>query len=162
MKSKVLFVGIHNSGRSQMAEAMLNRIAGHEFEALSAGLDPAPLNPLAVEVMRELGLDISNNKSKWIYDFITSGKSFAYVITVCEEASAARYPKFNGNTKNLHWTFPDLSALRGTPEEQLARAREVRDMIKATIILWCREVCSEPPLLRPGNPMFPGQSPLNP
>ncbi|HZF00860.1 MAG TPA: arsenate reductase ArsC [Methylomirabilota bacterium] len=142
MKRKVLFVCIHNSARSQMAEAFLNQICGDEFEAHSAGIEPGKLNPIVVEAMQEIGMDISGNKIKSAFDFIKSGKLFSYVITVCDETSAERCPIFPGVTTRLHWGFPDPSAFSGTHEEKLARTREVRDAIKQQIEKWCEEVCT--------------------
>jgi len=141
MKKKVLFVCIHNSARSQMAEAFLNQICGNEFEAHSAGLEPGKLNPIVVVAMQEVGIDISGNQTKAVFDFIKSGTLFAYVITVCDEASAERCPIFPGVTTRLHWGFPDPSAIQGTPEEKLARTRQIRDTIKSKIEKWCAEVC---------------------
>ena len=141
MKRKVLFICVHNSARSQMAEAFLNRICGEFFEAHSAGLEPGKLNPAVVEVMREAGIDISRNKTKAVFEMFKSGKMFAYVITVCDETSAERCPIFPGVTERLHWSFPDPSSLRGTPAEILAGTREVRDAIKARIESWCEKVC---------------------
>lgn len=141
MKKRVLFVCIHNSARSQMAEAFLNQICGEEFEAHSAGLEPGKLNPIVVEAMREIGMDISGNPTKAVFDMFKSGKIFAYVITVCDEASAERCPIFPGVTKRLHWSFPDPSSMQGTHEEKLAKTREVRDTIKAKIEAWCAEIC---------------------
>jgi arsenate reductase len=141
MKKKVLFVCIHNSARSQMAEAFLNQICGDEFEAHSAGLEPGKLNPIVVEAMQEVGIDISGNQTKAVFDFIKSGKVFAYVVTVCDEASAERCPIFVGVTKRLHWSFPDPSAFQGTHDEKLVRAREIRDSIKQKIEQWCSENC---------------------
>ncbi len=140
MKKKVLFVCIHNSARSQMAEAFLNQICGNEFEAHSAGLEPGKLNPTVVEVMKEVGIDISGNQTKSVFDMIKSGKMFAYVITVCDEASAERCPIFVGITKRLHWSFADPSQFQDA--EKLAKTREVRDAIKKKIEQWCEEVCS--------------------
>jgi|SRR5579859_3722428 len=141
MKQRVLFVCIHNSARSQMAEAFLNQICGEVFEAHSAGLEPGKLNPMVVEVMREIGSDISHKQTQAVFDVFKSGKIFAYVITVCDEASAERCPIFPGITRRLHWSFPDPSAIQGTHEEKLARTREVRDLIKAKIEDWCDEMC---------------------
>ena len=141
MKKRVLFVCIHNSARSQMAEAFLDQICGDEFEAHSAGLEPGKLNPIVVEAMREVGIDISGNQTKAVFDYIKSGKMFAYVITVCDEASAERCPIFPGVTQRLHWGFPDPSQFHGTHEEKLAKTREVRDTIKRKIEAWCQEVC---------------------
>jgi arsenate reductase (thioredoxin) len=138
---KILFVCIHNSARSQMAEAFLNQICGEEFEAFSAGLEPGKLNPVVVEVMQEAGIDLAGSKTKSVFDMIKSGQLFAYVITVCDETSAERCPIFPGVTKRLHWSFPDPSAIQGTHDDKLARTREIRDLIKAKVEMWCEEVC---------------------
>jgi arsenate reductase (thioredoxin) len=142
MKKKVLFICVHNSARSQMAEAFLNQICGDEFEAHSAGLEPGKLNPNVVEAMQEIGIDISGHQTKAVFDMFKSGKMFAYVITVCDEASAERCPIFPGVTTRLHWSFSDPSSVQGTHDEKLARTREIRDMIKAKIENWCAEVCN--------------------
>lgn len=141
MKKKVLFVCIHNSARSQMAEAFLNQTCGGEFEAHSAGIEPGRLNPIVVEAMREIGIDISQNKTKAVADFVKSAGSFAYVITVCDETSAERCPVFPGGTKRLHWGFPDPSAAMGSHEEKLAQTRGIRDAIRKKVEGWCGEVC---------------------
>ena len=91
--------------------------------------------------MQEIGIDISGNQTKTVFDFIRSGQMFAYVITVCDEASAERCPIFPGVTTRLHWSFPDPSKFQGTQEERLAQTREVRDAIKHKIEEWCAEVC---------------------
>ena len=144
MKENVLFICIHNSARSQMAEAFLNHICGDHFEAHSAGLEPGKLNPIVVEAMREVGIDISRNQTKSVSDMSKSGKSFAYVVTVCDETSAERCPIFPGSTTRLHWSFPDPSALQGDHDHKLARTREIRDAIKAKVEQWCAEVCLPP------------------
>lgn len=141
MKKKALFVCIHNSARSQMAEAFLNQICGDEFEAHSAGLEAGKLNPIVVEAMQEIGIDISRNQTKAVFDMFKSGRIFHYVITVCDEASAERCPIFPGVIQRLHWSFPDPSALTGTHEQKLERVREIRDLIKRQIEQWCAEVC---------------------
>jgi arsenate reductase len=141
MKQKVLFICVHNSARSQMAEAFLNGICGDSFEAHSAGLEPGSLNPLAVEAMREIGIDISQNQTQSVFDVFRSGELFAYVITVCDESSADSCPIFAGVTKRLHWTFPDPAALSGTGEERLAGIRKIRDQIRARLEMWCDEIC---------------------
>jgi arsenate reductase len=142
-RKKVLFVCIHNSARSQMAEAFLNRICPSQFDAQSAGLEPGKLNPVVVEAMQEIGIDISGNKTKAVFDMYKSGQMFAYVITVCDEASAERCPVFPGVTTRLHWSFPDPSGFKGTHAEKLAGAREVRDAIKQKIEDWCAEMCPQ-------------------
>ncbi len=141
MKKKVLFICIHNSARSQMAEAFLKNLCDERFEAFSAGLEPGKLNPVVVEVMQEIGIDISGNQTKAVDDMLKSGETFAWVITVCDETSAERCPIFPGITTRLHWGFPDPSALKGTPDEKLARTREIRDAIHNKIEDWCAEVC---------------------
>src|ERR1700746_2737379 len=109
MKKKVLFICVHNSARSQMAAALLNKRCGDSFEAHSAGLEPGQLNPLAVEALREVGIDISKNKTQAVFDVFKSGELFAYVITVCDESEAQGCPIFAGVTTRLHWSFLDPS-----------------------------------------------------
>src|SRR5213078_2873112 len=130
MKQKVLFICVHNSARSQLAEAFLGEICGDQFEAHSAGLEPGKLSPLAVEAMREIGIDISQKQTQSVFDVFKSGELFSYVITVCDESSAERCPIFPGVAKRLHWSFPDPSSFSGTREVKLQRTREVRDTIK--------------------------------
>lgn len=125
-----------------MAEAFLNAACPENFVAQSAGIEPGKLNPIVVQAMQEIGLDISQNKTKGVFDFVKRGDLMHYVITVCDEASAERCPIFPGVTKRLHWGFPDPSAFQGTLEEKLARTREVRDIIKARVDQWCAEICS--------------------
>lgn len=136
-KRRVLFVCIHNSARSQIAEAWLNHLCGERFEAHSAGLEPGILNPLVVHVMREVEIDISGNKTKPVFDFFKAGNVFSYVITVCDESSAERCPVFPGAVNRLHWSFPDPSALIGSEEEKIAAIRNIRDDIKRAVVKWC-------------------------
>ena len=98
------------------------------------------LNPRVVEVMRESGIDISQNKTKSVSDVLKQGKRFDYVITVCDEASAEKCPVFPGAGKRLHWGFTDPSSLTGTEEQKLQRTREIRDEIKKRVQAWVREV----------------------
>src|SRR5438094_7505344 len=142
MKKRVLFICVHNSARSQMAEAWLNHTYGEYFEAQSAGLEPGALNPLTVQVMDEVGIDISNNKTQAVFDVFKSGQLFAYVITVCDETSAEKCPIFPGVTNRLHWSFPDPSALVGTQAERLEGTRKIRDDIRRRIETWCDEMCA--------------------
>ena len=132
-RKRVLFVCVHNSARSQMAEAYLNYLGEGEFEAESAGIEPGRLNPFAVQVMLEDGINISRNKTKDVYSLLRQGKSYTYIVTVCDDTAADRCPVFPGIAIRLHWELPDPSALRGTPEEKLAKTREVRDQIKRRI-----------------------------
>jgi arsenate reductase len=136
-RSRVLFVCIHNSARSQMAEAFLNAAAGDRFIAESAGLEPGRLNPFVVAAMAELGFDLSGATTKSVDAMLARGIPFEYVITVCDETSAERCPFFPGGAQRLHWPFADPSAFDGTPEQKLARTREVRDAIRARVERWC-------------------------
>jgi arsenate reductase (thioredoxin) len=131
-KIKVLFVCVHNSARSQIAEALLNHLAGDRFEAESAGLEPAPLNPLAIEAMREVGIDISMNQTKSVFALYKADRLYRYVIAVCDEA-AQTCPIFPGFATNLHWSFEDPASFTGSHEERLDKTRRVRDEIKQRI-----------------------------
>jgi arsenate reductase len=135
-KEKVLFVCIHNSARSQMAEAWLNHLYGVRFEAHSAGLEAGTLNSLAVAAMKEVGIDISHKKTQTVFSLFHKGELFSYVITVCDETSAEQCPVFPGATKRLHWSFPDPAALVGTDEEKLSAIRSIRDNIRHTVVDW--------------------------
>ncbi|HBG08282.1 MAG: arsenate reductase [Geobacteraceae bacterium GWC2_58_44] len=139
-KIKVLFICVHNSARSQMAEAFLNEMAGERFEAQSAGIDPGRLNPFAVKVMAEAGMDISGKETTGVFDLYRKGAVFSYVIAVCDGANAEKCPIFPGVTKRINWSFPDPSALLGTDEEKLRGTREIRDAIKAQIEEWLRTI----------------------
>jgi arsenate reductase len=139
MKKKVLFICVHNSARSQMAAALLNKRCGEFFQAESAGLEPGKLNPFAVEVLQEIGIDISKNKIQAVFDVFTSGELFAYVITVCDESEAAQCPIFPGVTTRLHWSFPDPSKFTGGVEEKMEQTRRVRDNIDNQIRRFCAE-----------------------
>lgn len=139
-KKRVLFVCIHNSARSQMAEAWFNELCSDDYIAGSAGIEPGTLNPLVVKVMQEAGVDISHKQTNAVMDYVRSGDLFSYVITVCDETSAERCPIFPGVTKRLHWSFPDPSALTGTEEEKLVEIRKIRDTIKAKISEWVKEL----------------------
>ena len=143
MKKRVLFICVHNSARSQMAEAWLNHTCGEFFEAQSAGLEPGTLNPLAVQVMAEAGIDISNKKTQAVFDVFKSGQLFAYVVTVCDETSAEKCPIFPGPATRLHWTFPDPSQVQGSEGEKLEQVRVMRDEIRGQIEQWCDEVCPQ-------------------
>lgn len=135
-KKRALFICVHNSARSQMAEAFLKQLAGDKFEVESAGLEPGKVNPLVVEAMKEAGIDISMNKAKSVLSFIKQGKSYDYVITVCDESQAEKCPVFPKARVKLHWSFEDPVSGRGAPEEKLKKTRIVRDQIKKKILGW--------------------------
>lgn len=137
-KQRVLFICIHNSARSQMAEAWLRSLCGDRFEAASAGLQPGKLNPLVVRVMAEAGIDISGHGTQSVDEVLQRGEQFDYIVTVCDEASAEQCPIFPGPGQRMHWGFADPSAVKGTEEEKLAQIRGIRDEIHAQIDAWCR------------------------
>ncbi|KIX14684.1 arsenate reductase ArsC [Dethiosulfatarculus sandiegensis] len=130
---KILFVCTHNSARSQIAEAYLKQMAGEHFQVESAGFEPADLNPLAIEVMAEEGIDISHKKTQSVFNLYKTGKLYDYVITVCENGREAECPVFPGISKRLHMPFDDPSALSGGKEERLAKIRRIRDQIKDAV-----------------------------
>ncbi|WP_369765311.1 arsenate reductase ArsC [Flavobacterium sp. WC2429] len=133
MKKKVLFLCIHNSARSQMAEAYLKKIGGDKFEVESAGLEAGNLNPFAVAVMKEEGIDISSNQTNDVFDFFRQGRLYRYVITVCDKESSDRCPIFPGMSEKINWSFSDPSSFTGTEEEKLQKTRKVRDQIKEAV-----------------------------
>jgi len=124
----VLFVCTNNSGRSQMAEAFLNHRYPGRFRAFSAGTQPTSLNPAVVEVMAEVGIDISGRRAKDVSEFL--GRKFDYVITLCDQAQEA-CPFFPGGKMRLHQGFDDPSRCQGLREEVLACVRRIRDAIQA-------------------------------
>ena len=128
-KKSVMFICIHNSGRSQMGEGFLRHIAGERFEVASAGIEAGTLNPLVVKSMEEVGVSLEGHYAKKAQDFVDRGEHFDYVITVCDESNAERCPMFPGKHVRLHWGLPDPSAIQGTDEEKLAGIRPIRDAI---------------------------------
>ena len=116
-KIRVLFICIHNSGRSQMAETFLKIIGGERFEAESAGLEPRPINPYVIKVMEEIGYDLSGNTSDRVMQFFQEGRLYDYVITVCNESIENRCPIFPGIARRLYWPFPDPQKATGTEDE---------------------------------------------
>lgn len=129
-KESVLFICTHNSARSQMAEGLLRHLAGDRFEVESAGTEKTHVRPLAIEAMKDLGIDITAQTSKTIASL--GDRRFDWAITVCDNANEA-CPIFPGGTKRLHWSFDDPSAATGTDEERLAVFRRVRNEIRANI-----------------------------
>ncbi len=126
-KKRVLFLCTHNSARSQMAEGLLRSLAGDRFDVFSAGTEETRVHPLAIEAMREEGIDISHHRSKTLDAF--KGEHFDSVITVCDRANES-CPLFPGTTERIHWSFEDPSAATGTYEEKLHAFRTVRDAIQ--------------------------------
>ncbi|MGO9373212.1 MAG: arsenate reductase ArsC [Syntrophobacteraceae bacterium] len=137
-KERVLFLCTGNTARSQMAEAFLRKYAGRHLEAYSAGLQPSAVNPYTERAMREIGIDLSGQRSKSVKEFL--GKmSFTYLITVCAEAEANCPTTFPGISHRLSWAFDDPAAAGGSEEEKLQKFREVRDQIEKRIKLWIEE-----------------------
>ena len=130
MKKKVLFLCTHNSCRSQMAEGIVNADLGDRFLAFSAGTEATRVNPLAAQVLAEIGIDISSHHSKTLDRF--AGESFDYVITLCGSANE-QCPLFFGGVKRIHIGFDDPSQASGTPDEVLQEFRRVRDLIRSEI-----------------------------
>lgn len=126
MKKRVLFLCTHNSARSQMAEGLLRAMAGDRFEVFSAGTEATRVHPLAIEAMREIGIDISRQRSKTLDEL--RGEPFDSVITVCDRANES-CPIFPGGTERIHWSFDDPSAATGSDEERLRAFRKVRDKL---------------------------------
>jgi arsenate reductase len=129
----ILFVCIHNSARSQMAEAFLKQTGNGKFVAESAGIEKGKLNPYVVRAMHEVGIDISKNETKEVFDLFKQGRLYQVVITVCEKEAAERCPIFPGRIKRIAWSFPDPSKFTGTDEKIMEKVRIVRDEIKERV-----------------------------
>ena len=138
---KVLFLCTGNSVRSQMAEGLLNALGSGRWKAQSAGIISSYVHPLAIQVMQEIGMDISKKTSKSMDQFIK--QRFDYVITLCDDAAKV-CPSFIGKGKRLHWPFEDPAAAVGTTEERLAIFRRIRDEIKKKIEAFLNPESSEP------------------
>lgn len=126
MKPRVMFLCTGNSARSQIAEGYLRHLGGERFEVLSAGTEPSVVNPLSLEVMREVGIDLSGHYSKQVADFL--GQSFTYLITVCDSARE-KCPIFPGAVKRIHWPLADPAAVEGSDEIRRAAFRRTRDEV---------------------------------
>jgi arsenate reductase (thioredoxin) len=136
-RRRVLFLCTHNSARSQMAEGFLRALAPNRFEAASAGTEKTSVNPLAIEVMAERGIDISTHTSK-VVDGVLA-QPWDYLVTVCDDANE-RCPLVSGIHTRLHWSFPDPSRATGTRDDRLDAFRRVRDAIEARLSEWLRTV----------------------
>lgn len=144
-KPRVLAICIHNSARSQMTEEYLRQACGSggvEVDVESAGIEPGSLNPVVVELLKEDEIDISGKETRSVFDLHQAGKSFDYVIAVCDPEAAERCPIFPAEKKRLHWPFPDPSKAEGSMEERLAYVRPIRDQIKAKVEEFCRDLAA--------------------
>ena len=133
IKTRILFVCIHNSARSQMAETFLNDLGKEKFIAESAGIEAGTLNPIVVEAMKEVGYDISKNETNSVFDFFKEGRKYDLVIKVCDAVNGQLCPVFPGVKAELYWNITDPSSLAGTPEEKLNEIRKIRDLIKVKV-----------------------------
>jgi len=141
-KIRILFICIHNSGRSQIAETFLKAIGSEWFEVESAGFNPKPIDPYVIEVMKEVGYDLSNNTSDSVMQFFKEGRLYNYVITVCDESIENECPVFPGIARRLHWPFPDPKKVSGTNAEKLRKVRSIRDDIRRQIYLFIKNTTS--------------------
>lgn len=137
-KAKVLFLCTHNTARSQMAEALLKKFAGDRFEVFSAGYEPRDIHPYTKQVMAEIGLDISDQHSKSVKDFL-GRVAFRYLIVVCDQAERTCPKVFPGVLVRMFWPFEDPVTFEGSEEANLANFREVRDKIAAQLEAWSLE-----------------------
>ena len=126
-RKKVLFICTHNSARSHMAEGLLSNLFGNRYEVCSAGTDPTEINPLAVKVMADVGIDISDHQSNRVEDFLD--QEWDYVVTVCDRANET-CPFFPGGKEKIHRGFEDPAALKGSEDEGMVAFRRVRDEIR--------------------------------
>ena len=133
IKTRILFVCIHNSARSQMAETFLNALGGEKFIAESAGIEAGKLNPIVVDAMKEVGYDISKNETNSVFDFFKEGRKYDLVVKVCDAVNGQLCPVFPGVKAELYWNITDPSSLAGTPEEKLNEIRKIRDLIKVKV-----------------------------
>jgi arsenate reductase len=137
-QNRVLFLCTGNSARSQMAEAFLRRYGGEKYECYSAGLQPKGIHPLTIQVMQEIGYDLAGQTSKGVNDFL--GRIFInQLITVCDHAEKNCPTVWPGIVKKEHWSFEDPAAFEGSPDEMIAKFREIRDLIEQKIRLWLSE-----------------------
>lgn len=134
---KVLFVCVHNAARSRMAEALLRELGGPGFEVTSAGFEPREVNPLAVEALALVGLELPTTAPQpSVFQLFKAGRHFHRVIGVCDEEHGQKCPPFPGVTQRSYWSFPDPASFTGTHAEQLAQVVQVRDAIRAQIETW--------------------------
>jgi arsenate reductase len=127
MKKRVIFICTHNAARSQMAEGLLRHFYGERFVAYSAGTQPTQVNPYAVAVMREIGVDISRHRAKSVHEFVN--QEFDYVVTLCDRARQT-CPFFPFGGSYFHRSFEDPSQVEGSEEDKLQEFRRIRDEIR--------------------------------
>lgn len=128
-KIKVLFICIHNSARSQMAEEFLKKFGQDAFEVESAGFEPTEINPLVVQVMKEEGIDLSSKKTQSVFELVKTQKIFQYVISVCSREKEQDCPMFPGLVRRIYWEFDNPENFTGTEKEKMEKISELRDKI---------------------------------
>lgn len=136
---KVLFVCVHNSARSQMAETFLNDYGKDLFFAESAGIEKGTLNPYVVKVMSEIGYDISQNQTNSVFEFYKEGRMYTFVIKVCDEIHGQRCPIFPNALKDIYWNISDPSIINGDEASILEKTRIIRDQIKERVLLFIED-----------------------
>jgi arsenate reductase len=132
-KKRVLFVCTGNSARSQIAEGLLRHLSKGAVYAFSAGTEPKPVNPLALRVMGEAGLDISGHHSKSVATF--ADERFDFVITVCDRAKE-QCPRWPGQVDYIHWSIEDPAPVEGSEETRLKAFRKAREELRQRITLF--------------------------
>lgn len=137
-QKKILFVCVHNSARSQMAEAFMNKLADGRYIAESAGIKRGLLNQYVVKAMAETGIDISKNKTDSVFEFFKEGRMYHYVFRVCDPEIAERCPVFPDILECINWNVPDPTSLRGTEEDIMEKTRKVRDIIRKKVEDWLK------------------------
>ncbi len=121
-----------------MADELLKFLAPERFEVESAGIEPGKLNPLVVQSLKDYDINIEGKATQSVKEMIDQGKTYDYVITVCDETSAERCPVFPGDTKRIHWSFTDPSQFQGSDEERLSKIKDVREEIKTRLEQWIK------------------------
>ena len=139
MKTKVLFICVHNSARSQMAEELLRKLGGDKFEVESAGFVPTDINPIVVKVMKEEAIDLTGKKTQSVFSLVKAQNFYGYVITVCNRAKETDCPTFPGLSKRIHWDLEDPEDFTGTEEEKIRKVKELKDSIKQLVLNFIKE-----------------------
>ncbi len=139
LKIKVLFICVHNSARSQMAEELLKKLGGDKFEVESAGFAPTDINPLVVKVMKEEGIDLTKKKTQGVFSLIKAQNFYGYVITVCNRAKETECPTFPGMPKRIPWDLENPEDFTGTEEEKINKVKELKDHIKQLVLDFIKE-----------------------
>ncbi len=134
MRIKVLFICVHNSARSQMAEELLRKLGGDKFEVESAGLSPTAINPLVIEAMKEEGIDLSGKKTQSVFSLVKAQNFYGFVITVCSRAKESECPIFPGMPKRIHWDLENPEDFMGTEEEKIEKIKELKEQIRQLVL----------------------------